>query len=318
MAVMKGYVCPLSTASLVEWVKKCTIAKCIPTAADELAVFGRERLRKYLSLFDQNLAEEHCGSGVPQRAWLELEAYLYAGRNPEIQERDGKRYKDMILSQPKPLGYLTCICRTVAGKIAADELPGARLVDGTLSTAVQFVSADKKDENGLTLIDRLTGESYVNSANANKSAEDNEPADNDDIEVTSDATLILSTSALVEPATEDDADKTQSIVARQAEAFWNELDETNRLLMLCLIHGHVNILALSRSGLFPCGNSALSRRFNALPGTIAQVVGGESRLHTAYLSRAILPELVKIAGKWLDAHKNAVAIRLYLYDNIEN
>lgn len=325
---------PVSADSWLEWRAKCTIGNCSKTTAGELATFGRSRLYTYLKRLDAALAEEICrnleDSLSSQRAWILLEAHLYAGRDKNLTEQDGKSYKDIAFvfgtSPTKLAQYLSATFEfSVARTVAFENGWGFRLKEGRKPACIKeetSLDADVHRSEGPSINEKLWEQAGEVSARQDNPDEDAEvvveaPCKDEVDPVEEDEAR--SDSVYIEPDTDQDALKCQGIADAVALKFWNSLSERERLIQLFLSNG-LTAQDMERSGLFDCCQSTLYTSRDKLFTKIRELDWGYEIDYTErqYFTRLFIPCIKKYASKWIEGLESGSPIRSKLVETLEN
>ena len=276
----------VSASAWIEWQKQCTIGKCSLSVTDELASFGRLRLSSGLQKFDSGLASEYCSSeSNPSCAWCMMEEHLYAGRNKQKTEKDGKRYKDMLFDSAKSPQeiekYLTRVFqREVTRKIVVSDSTGdKRNADGRVKKNIKIVSLDAPmGTSNYTLRETLVNDNICNPS-----------IENDDCSI------------LVEPQMLSD----DEAIVRNAEQLtlelWNSWSERTRIIFVLQTH-ELTKADIMRSGLINCAQSQLYATASKIKKSIDNIDWGMQlkKQQRLFLRRPIVIKLYDISEKWLE------------------
>lgn len=333
---------------LTEWGKACTIERCSQEVRARLAWVAARKVSSKIYGYDRGLSAEYRQR---EAAWCRIEEYMIAN-TPASTEAEAKKYKRKLLVAANPVAYLQRIFCTVAKRIVAETSSGIRNKDGSLSKRFTEFSGDAEIYEGVSFFDKLVQEDGQNTRafgltdddgweeraaekrGSNALIDASDSVDEDEFEaelshVESEDALAAQQSEerrigvfdnqkpeidsiYVEPELDDDAEKCKSEAELKADSIWEKADTDDRYLLLLLCHG-LSRREIAASGLLTVKQSALYARFDRIK-SLLMGENTDSPYRAAYLARAILLSLQKLALEWMGTLENLEEIHLVIQE----
>lgn len=313
----------LSEKAWGEWNNVCTIGRCDSESRRVLADFGRSRLYSRLVRYGGSLASDYCSPEANrERAWVQLEAYLYGERNDADKEAvTGKRYKDRIREDLAEAGiseiegYLTKLFqREVTRRIVYEEGFGIRNKDGSFSARYSTVSLDTPiGDDGATLIDlfRSGAGGKVGIPSRMAGVQCCGIGEKDEGVVTVE---LSPETCLFE--FDSDPDEFDDYLQGKADELWGSWSKRHRVLYTLMSIGMTPGQILETGLIDECGKSQLYEGCKRVREDIKRVDWGieASERGRAALARRLIMVLREIALLWLKGAEDYKDVLSYIVD----